>query len=82
MAEEKTVRLYAHRKNIHRYRRLLRTQLTDLERRYLEQRMSEEQSSVDMLLATSASFGAALGHGLAVPAGDRCNSVNRGPGFS
>jgi hypothetical protein len=68
MVEEKAVRLYAHRKNIHRYRRLLRTQLTDLERRYLEQRMSEEQSNVDMLLASS--FGAGLGHKLAVPAAD------------
>jgi hypothetical protein len=68
MVEEKAVRLYAHRKNIHRYRRLLRTQLTDLERRYLEQRVSEEQSSVEMLLASS--FGAPPRHELAVPAGD------------
>lgn len=68
MVEEKAVRLRAHRKNIHRYRRLLRTQLTDLERRYIEQRVSEEQTNVDMLLASS--FGAPLGHDLALPAGD------------
>lgn len=68
MVEEKAVRLCAHRKNIHRYRRLLRTQLTDLERRYLEQRVSEEQTNVDMLLASS--FGPPHGHEVAVPAGD------------
>jgi hypothetical protein len=68
MVEEKAVRLCAHRNNIHRYRRLLRTQLTDLERQYLEQRMSEEQSNVDMLLASS--FGTDLNHKLAVAAGD------------
>jgi hypothetical protein len=36
MIEESLARLRAHRNNIHRYRRLLTTQLSELERAYLE----------------------------------------------
>jgi hypothetical protein len=43
-------RLRAHQKNIDRYRRLLATHLTDLERSYIERRLSEEQASVKELL--------------------------------
>jgi hypothetical protein len=68
MVDEKAVRLCAHRNNIHRYRRLLRTQLTELERHYLERRMSEEQSNVEMLLASSWDAGRA--QELAVVAAD------------
>ena len=68
MADEKTVRLCAHRKNIYRYRRLLQTKLTELERQYLEQRMSEEQSSVDLLLASS--WRASFDHQLHARVGD------------
>ena len=44
VSDAKTARLGAHRKNIRRYRDLLKTQLTDFERRYIERRLSEELS--------------------------------------
>lgn len=43
-------RLRAHQNNIRRYRRLLATRLTDLERAYLGRRLNEEQASVEALL--------------------------------
>ena len=43
-------RLRAHRANIRRYRRLLATRLSDLERAYITRRMSEEQRSLEALL--------------------------------
>ena len=43
-------RLRAHQKNIDRYRRLLRTHLSDLERSYIERRWSEEHASIKGLL--------------------------------
>jgi hypothetical protein len=49
MIGEKLARLRNHRNNIHRYRRLLKTRLTDLEREYLEKRISEEQSAMKAL---------------------------------
>jgi len=42
MISEKLARLRAHRNNVHRYRRLLGTQLTELERRFIEGRLAEE----------------------------------------
>ena len=43
-------RLRAHRANIRRYRRLLATRLSDLERAYIAGRMTEEQRSMEALL--------------------------------
>lgn len=43
-------RLRALQKNIDRYRRLLATHLSDLERSYIERRLSEEQASMQGLL--------------------------------
>jgi len=43
-------RLRTHQNNVHRYRRLLATRLTDLEQAYIERRLSEEQASVRTLL--------------------------------
>lgn len=43
-------RLRAHRNNIRRYRRLLETSLTDLERGYIERRLLDERASVESLL--------------------------------
>jgi hypothetical protein len=43
-------RLRAHRANIRRYRRLLSTHLSDLERAYITRRMGEEQRSLEALL--------------------------------
>jgi hypothetical protein len=49
MFEENLAR--SHRNNIHRYRRLLRTKLSDLERNFIERRMADEQASLDALVA-------------------------------
>jgi hypothetical protein len=49
MIDESLARLLAHRNNVHRYRRLLKTQLTDLERTYIERRLSEEITSMQAL---------------------------------
>ena len=49
MTDEKLARLRAHDNNISRYRRLLKTNLSDLERRFLERRLSEERSAVESL---------------------------------
>ena len=49
MIDENLARLRAHRNNVHRYRRLLATRLSDLERAYIERRIGEEQASIDAL---------------------------------
>jgi len=40
---------YAHRKNIERYQRLLKTYLTDVERRFVEQRLAEERAALQRI---------------------------------
>ena len=49
MIDENLARLRAHRNNVHRYRRLLATQLSDLERAYIERRLSEERAAIEAL---------------------------------
>jgi hypothetical protein len=44
MMDENLARMRAHRNNIQRYRRLLATRLTDLERAYIERRLQEERA--------------------------------------
>lgn len=44
-------RLQAHPNNVDRYRRLLATRLTDLERSYIEGRLREEQLAMEALSA-------------------------------
>ena len=44
MLDENLARLRTHRNNISRYRRLLQTQLTTLERDFIERRLAEEES--------------------------------------
>jgi hypothetical protein len=56
MIDENLARLRAHRNNIHRYRRLLATKLTDLERSYIERRLQEEQLAMDALSAETFPF--------------------------
>ena len=51
MFDENLARIRAHRNNIHRYRRLLRTQLSDLERGFIDRRMADEQAAFDALVA-------------------------------
>ncbi|MGB8608808.1 hypothetical protein [Bradyrhizobium sp.] len=52
MNDEKLARLRAHDSNISRYRRLLKTNLSDIERRFLERRLSEERSAVESLVSS------------------------------
>lgn len=49
MLEENLARLRAHRNNIHRYRRLLSTELSELERSYIERRLREEKVAMAAL---------------------------------
>ncbi|MHC2842837.1 hypothetical protein [Bradyrhizobium diazoefficiens] len=49
MLDEDLARIRAHRNNIHRYRRLLRTRLSELERQFIERRLAEEQTALDAL---------------------------------
>ena len=51
MLDAKFARLRTHRNNIARYRRLLNTNLTDLERQFIERRLSEEHSEFELLSA-------------------------------
>ena len=58
MMDDKFALLRTHRNNIDRYRRLLKTQLTELERRFIEKRLSEEEAAMDQVAAATfpASF--------------------------
>jgi hypothetical protein len=49
MIDETVARLRAHNGNIIRYRRLLETELSDLERGFIEMRLNEERSAVKSL---------------------------------
>jgi hypothetical protein len=49
MIDEKFARLRAYRNNINHYHRLLRTELSELERQFIERRLSEEKSAIDSL---------------------------------
>jgi hypothetical protein len=53
MVDENFVRLRTHRGNIQRYRQLLETSLTDLEREFIAKRLAEEQSAIEALAATT-----------------------------
>lgn len=50
MTEMTLERLRAHRNNIHRYQRLLATHLSDLERAYIERRITEERAAMEAVL--------------------------------
>lgn len=52
MIDEKIVRLRTYRKNVERYVRLLQTTLTEVERQYIERRLTEEQSAIALLSAS------------------------------
>lgn len=49
MLDEKLARIRACSSNIRRYRRLLRTQLTDLERSFIKRRIAEEEQALSQL---------------------------------
>ena len=52
MIDEQLARLRTHRNNIQRYRNLLQTNLTELERQFVEKRLAEEQSNLEILAAS------------------------------
>jgi hypothetical protein len=56
MIDENLARLRAHRSNIHRYHRLLKTRLTDLEQSYIETRLKEEEAAVHKLSDSTLPF--------------------------
>ena len=49
MLDEKLARPRKHRNNVNRYRRLLRTKLTELERDFVARRLSEEEAAMNGL---------------------------------
>lgn len=51
MFDEEIARLRAHGRNIGRYRRLLETDLSEIERQFVERRLTEEKSAVEVLTA-------------------------------
>jgi hypothetical protein len=51
MLDRDLARIRTHRNNIHRYRRLIGTKLSDVERQFIERRLSEEQSALQALAA-------------------------------
>ena len=51
MLDRDLAHIRTHRNNIHRYRRLLGTKLSDVERQFIERRLSEEQSALQALAA-------------------------------
>lgn len=57
MLDENLARIRAHRNNIHRYRRLLKTRLSQLERDFIERRLAEERSALDALTAATFPVG-------------------------
>jgi hypothetical protein len=55
MIDEKVARLRAHGNNINRYRRLLTTNLSELERQFVERRLNEEEAAMESLTARRSS---------------------------
>jgi hypothetical protein len=53
MLDEKFALLRTHRNNIIRDRRLLKTELTEIERQFIERRLSEERAAVENLAAST-----------------------------
>jgi hypothetical protein len=56
MTDEQMARMRAHRNNIYRYRHLLQTKLTELERDFIEKRLAEEQSNLERLAVSGFTF--------------------------
>ena len=53
MIDEKFARLRTYRNNINRYRQLLKTDLSDLEREFIERRLEEDRSAMKMLASST-----------------------------
>jgi hypothetical protein len=53
MPDENSVRIVVHRQNIDRYRSLLKTPLTMIEREFIDKRIEEEEAEIHRLTAES-----------------------------
>jgi hypothetical protein len=53
MIDENFSLMRSHRNSIGRYRKLLKTSLTDLERQFIERRLAEEQSKLEEVMAST-----------------------------
>ena len=51
MLDQDLARIRAHRNNLQRYRRLLATRLSEIERQFIERRLTEEQAALEALAA-------------------------------
>jgi hypothetical protein len=56
MIDENWDHLRGRRNNVSRYRRLLQTELTELERRFIERRLNEEKSAMESLTSSPQQF--------------------------
>jgi hypothetical protein len=52
MLDQQLTRLRTHRNNIQHYHNLLQTSLTELERQFVQRRLTEEQSNLECLAAS------------------------------
>ncbi|HEX7565875.1 MAG TPA: hypothetical protein VF396_21905 [Bradyrhizobium sp.] len=79
MTDEKFRLLRTHRNNISRYRRLLKTKLTEFERQFSERRLSEERSAMERLASSTFPLSFRIPmvvEGGPVETGHRSNEVN------
>ena len=53
MIDEKFARLRTYRSNINRYRQLLKTNLSDLDREFIERRLEEDKSAMERLASST-----------------------------
>ena len=53
MPDENSVRIVVHRQNIDRYRSLLKTPLTAIDREFIDRRIEEEEAEIHRLTAES-----------------------------
>ena len=60
-------RIRTHRNNLSRYRRLLKTKLSDLERQFIERRLAEEQAALEALAADAFPVAFSLPGGSSIP---------------
>ena len=56
MIEEKIARQRTYRNNINRYRGLLKTELSALERQFIERRLNGEESAMESLATSTISY--------------------------
>jgi len=52
MSDQVALMNWVHRQNIERYLRIMQTPLTEVERRFLEQRIAEEEAALRLTIKT------------------------------